>query len=135
MRADLVPSLSYKRGLLRERLDGVTRNEPRRFDIGPLEERQQPRYADLSGEQTARDVRGRVLTPVGPEPAGNGVYVHPKSTQDLLFRHANLPGSGFLAGCYRRSCARNTVGLRGGREPPVEFGVVRQSHEPLALVP
>jgi hypothetical protein len=37
MSADLVASLDYKRGLLRERLDRVTRDEPGGFDVGPLE--------------------------------------------------------------------------------------------------
>jgi hypothetical protein len=62
--ADLVAALDHHPGLLGEGLDRVAGDEPRRLDAVALEQLQQPRRADLAGEEAARDVIRRVLTAV-----------------------------------------------------------------------
>ena len=49
-----------------------------------LEQIEQPRGADLAGEEPARDVVRRVLAAVGAEPAGDGVDVDAVGAENLL---------------------------------------------------
>ena len=90
MDADLVPGVDDLLGLLGERLDRMSRDEPRGLQVVLREQVQQSRCADLAGKEPTRDVVGRVLASVRAEPSGNGVDVDSESTEDL-FRHVFVP--------------------------------------------
>src|SRR5215211_698741 len=55
---DLLPSVNDHLYLIRERLDGVPRDEPGRPEVVLLEELEQPRCTYLAREQASRDVVG-----------------------------------------------------------------------------
>src|SRR5215213_5972751 len=73
---DLVPRVYHYLDLVRKGLDRVTRDEPRRLEVVLLEEFEQTRRPDLAGEHAPRDVVGRVLATVRPEPTGDRINVY-----------------------------------------------------------
>jgi hypothetical protein len=77
VRADLVSRLDDHAGLLGEGLDRVAGNEPAGAYPVPLEQLEQARGADLTGEDAALDVVRGVLATLRAEPADHGVDVHP----------------------------------------------------------
>jgi hypothetical protein len=87
---DLVSGIHDHLRLLGEGLDRVAGNEPRGLEVVLVEELEQARRADLTGEQAAGDVGRRVLAAVGAEPPGHRVDVDPVRADDLL-GHASSP--------------------------------------------
>ncbi len=56
---------------VREGLDRVAGDEPGGLDAESTEELQKAGRSDLAGEEAARDVVGRILAAIGPQPAGH----------------------------------------------------------------
>ena len=59
-------------------------DEPGGLDAEPPEHLEQPRAADLAGEQAARDVVGRILAAVAAEPACDGIDVDAEAAENFL---------------------------------------------------
>ena len=50
----------------------------------PLEQLEQPRAADLAGEQAARNVVRRILAAIAAQPARDGIDVDAEAAQNFL---------------------------------------------------
>jgi len=68
----------------------VAGDEPGGAQAVALEQFEQARRADFTGEQAAGNVVGRVFAAVGTEPAGDGVNVDAECTEDV-FSHGVSP--------------------------------------------
>jgi hypothetical protein len=112
MRADLMSLVHDLAALFREGFDGMTRYEESRLETIFLEKPEQPGNADLAGEDAALDIGWRIASPIGPDPARNGVDVRSEPTDDFFFCHYNSP---FLVQLNRMR--RNIRRVEGGRSP------------------
>src|SRR5262249_36157299 len=90
--------------------------EPGRLQAVLLEQLEQPRRPDLTGEQAPRDVVGRILSAVRPEPAGHGVDVDADAAEDLLGHVLLLVGGTTLRHVRSLRCATGgSLGRARGR--------------------
>jgi hypothetical protein len=87
MTADFVPRVCHHLDLVRERFDRMPWDEPRRTQVVPIEQFEQTRRPNLAREHAPRDVVGRVLTAVRPEPTGDRIDVYAYRTEDLFVGH------------------------------------------------
>lgn len=85
--ADLMPGVAHSRHLLGERLQAVARDEPRGLHRILVEQLQETAHPHRAREYTPAHVARRILAPVGPQPAGNGVHIHTVGYLYLLLSH------------------------------------------------
>lgn len=75
MQPNFVSFLHDHSALLGKCFQGVAGDEPRGLDVVLVEHVQQSTDADGTREEAARDVRGRILATIGPEPSGHCIDV------------------------------------------------------------
>ena len=117
--ADLVAGRDDLLGLGGEGLDRVARDEPRGPEAVPLEQLQEARSSDLTGEEAAGDVVGGVLATVRAEPARDRVDVDAVRDEDLLGHLPHLPARGSDdSNVQPLRCPPERALGRRGRRPP-----------------
>ena len=84
MNADFVAAPRHFLHLLWEGFQRVTGNKPGGFQIVFFKQFEQPRCADFAGKHAARDIVRTILAAIGTQPAGDRIYIHAISHQNLF---------------------------------------------------
>src|SRR5262245_37115503 len=87
VRADLMAGLDNHACLLRERLQRMTRNEPRSFEMVLVKKLQETGNSDFTRKQATRDVVGRVFPTIRPEPSPYSININAISNFDIFRAH------------------------------------------------